>query len=617
MLFSPRIAFNRAWLSVYALLAAALLGELGGVSAFADENGNRLNLLGPYENRISAVDEQHSIISETSQSSIPDDFSPWWAKETNVPLRKTSRALTIDIQSLVVGAMEHSPKVQAIKLTPEIRKTEIVEADAAFDSRAFLESKFIRTSDPVGNLLTTGGPSRFRDQTWYSNGGIRKKTSLGGQVEASQRFGYEDNNSIYYFPLPQGTSKLALSYTQPLLNGAGREYNSSATILASIDAGIAANQFTADLQDHLLDVNKAYWELYLQRMTLVEKRKLVKEAADISKELESRKILDANGGQIVRARSALETRKASLIRYEAAVRNAEAKVILLVHDPALVEPERAELIPMQLPGLQPLRIGVRDSLVKALHNRPEVDQAIQEIRAACIRERVAEKDLLPVLDAVLTTYASGLRGEGDIGRSWTDQFTVGEPTYSAGLMFEVPLGNRAAKAKLDKRRMEMRQYSLQLRQTVAALVEEVEVAVRDVDASYREAQSQYLAMKAAATEVKYLRQRWRSLPSEEQVAGIVLEDLLAAQERCGNSEIAFTAAQVSYNLSLANLNRATGVLLQCTAVPDVLPEEILTPAESSPLQPAPLPQSIAPLPPPLPYPQPAETANAAPATIRK
>jgi hypothetical protein len=74
-------------------------------------------------------------------------------------------------------------------------------------------------------------------------------------------------------------------------------------------------------------------------------------------------------------------------------------------------------------------------------------------------------------------------------------------------------------------------------------------------------------MKAANTEIEYLEERWRWLPGEEQVAGIVLEDLLDAQERGGNAEINFASSQVGYNLALAKWNRATGILLKCLPDP--------------------------------------------------
>jgi len=585
------INVSRATWLVSCLVCVFLVISCGsGPSAVGgEETSGRQSLMIPYEQRVVSIDEQHSMRMVNTAQEIPPAFVPWWSEYLERPLWEPTQALTVDVESLVVGAVKCSPKVLALSMTPEIRKAEIVEAEARFDIRAFLESKFVRTSDPVGNVLTTGGAPRFRDQNWYYSGGIRQKSLLGGQFEAAQRFGYQDNNSLYYVPLPQGTGKLSLSYTQPLLNGAGCAYNESVIVLAEIDAGVATDQFAAELQNHLLEVNKAYWTLYVERAGLLQKRRLLQEAEKILDELEGRKKFDASEGQIESAKAAAGARRASVIRTEAAVHNAEARINLLVNDPQLLMHQGAELIPIQRPYLQYTHANVRDSLIVALNKRPEVNESLQQIRAASLREQIATKDLLPVLDAVLAFYVSGLEGEGRMGQAFVDQFTVGEPGYTAGLQFEVPFGNRAAKARLYKRQLELQQFTLQLKQIVAMVVEEIEVAVRDVDAAFREAQTQYLAMKAADQEIQDLDKRWRLLPSEELVAGIVLLDLLAAQERLTNAEIGFVSAQVGYNLSLANLNRATGVLLQC--LPEAQsPDRIQAPKEGID-EPWPMPKS--------------------------
>ena len=132
----------------YGRESGAILGE---------ETSSRQALIIPYEQHVASVDEQHSLRMANTQQDIPPGFQPWWSPYVERPLWDSSRALAIDVEALVLGAMKHSPKVLALSTIPEIRKTEIVDAQATFDPRAFLESKFIRTSDPVANILTTGG----------------------------------------------------------------------------------------------------------------------------------------------------------------------------------------------------------------------------------------------------------------------------------------------------------------------------------------------------------------------------------------------------------------------------------------------------------------------------
>jgi outer membrane protein TolC len=523
----------------------------------------RANLLIPHEGRISALDAEQARRTLTAPREMPPDFQPWWSGYVASPLLPYRRPFCVGLESLVVEALQYSPKVRAMSMTPEIRRTAVAEALAAFDFRVFSDNKYVNTDDPVGNLLTTGGPDRYLDRMWYSAAGLRQRNEYGGQVEISQRIGYEDSNSIYFVPPYQGTSRLCISYTQPLLNGAGRAYNESVVVLADIDSNVAAAEFSTNLECHLLDITRAYWALYLARAELLQKRRLTAEGDRILSELEGRRNLDASKNQLVRANAAAAARHAMLIRAQAAVENAESRIHALVNDPESRADGRIELLPAQRPQEAYLAAGVRNSVLIALHNRPEIEKAVEDIHAGGVRLGVAEKDLLPVLNAVVAMYVSGLEADGQIAKALADQFSVGAPSYTVGLQFEMPLGNHAAEARLRRRRLELQQLTQELESAVLLVIRDVEVAVREVDATYREMQAKYRAMQASAAQIAYLQDRWRLLPGEEQVAGIVLEDVLEAQERLAEMEYEFAAAEVGYNQALCNLQWSTGTMLKC------------------------------------------------------
>jgi outer membrane protein TolC len=175
---------------------------------------------------------------------------------------------------------------------------------------------------------------------------------------------------------------------------------------------------------------------------------------------------------------------------------------------------------------------------------------------------MSRNELKPVLDFVLETYVAGLRGDVDIGRAFADQFSVGEPGYTAGLVFEVPLGRRAALAKMRRRKLELRQITERFEEELQTVLSEVEVAVREVGATHGEMLGKFRAMKAAEAEVDYATRRWEVLPGEDRSASFLLEDLLDAQDRLALEEFGFAAAQRDYAISLTALNRATGTLLQ-------------------------------------------------------
>ena len=496
----------------------------------------------------------------------------WWQTQMEDTLLERVVPRKVDLGDLILGALRHSPNVKAISEGPLIRETAIVEEEAKFDWRAFMESRFTETNDPVGSTLTTGDgvtlhyPSRLKDKNWRSSAGLRRRLYSGGRFEIAQKMGLESSDSQNFVPEDQATSRLALNFTQPLLNGAGCAYNTSLIVLARIDTEIAEDEFSAQLQDHLLAVTRAYWELYQQRALLLQTRKWHQQAIVILEELESRRGVDSLESQIVRARAAVATRQADIIRSETSIRNIAARIRALVDDPDLLPNHNNELIPLEQPLTDQIEVGLEDSLATAMQHRPEIDAAVKNVRKATVRLGISKNELRPVLDFVAEAYVSGLEGNFALGTAYGNQWREGGPSYSVGLVFEVPLGNREARARHERRRLELQQVTYELQNAIATLKAEVEVAVREVETTFDEMQGKYRAMVALEEEVKYLQERWLHLPGEDQAPSFLLDDLLESQDRLRQQEFEYVTAQVAYTLSLSDLKRAMGTLLEAEAV---------------------------------------------------
>lgn len=493
----------------------------------------------------------------------PANFHPWWEEGAMRPLNPSIPPMQMELESVILGTLACSPQIKVMREVAPLREDAIVEAQADFDPKAFVETKFLDTSDPVGSVLTTGGPDRYIDQNWNYNNGLRKRTLTGAQLELSQKIGYENSNSLYFLPPLQGTSRLSLNITQPLLNGAGQAYNSRLIVLAQIDAQSARDRVSKDLQSLLLEVYQAYWDLHLQRALLLQKRRLYQRGVEVCQKLEARREVDAVGGQLARAKAAVASRYGSMIRQETELLNADAKLRTMMNDPYLLMNRGQELIPMQPPLHAPLPLTFEDSLVAALQHRPEINEARTELKAAAIRQDVAKNELRPVLNLILSTYVSGLQGDVNIGRALNDQFTEGRPTYSTGVTFEMPLGNRAARAKFDRRRLEIIQLTSQLVAATSTVRLEVERAVREIKTTYRETLCQAHAIMGNLSEIEYLNARWEASLDEQRSSAVLLDDLLNAHDRLARSEGLYAAALVAYNSGYAQLNRATGTLVDC------------------------------------------------------
>ncbi len=516
------------------------------------------SMLVPYLNRSMQAQQLQPGLPANANDSIPIDFTPWWESQISLPTQASSLAVGVD--ELLQAALANSASIRAISIEPNIRDSFLFEEGAAFDWRTFLESGYSDKNDPVGNQLTTGNnENRLKDRNWNSNAGVRKTNEQGGELELAQRLGTQRNNTRFLDPNPQGTSRLELNYTHPLMNGAGRYYNRSRIALAEIDSSLSRNEATRLLQDHLLQVTEAYWDLYRARSRFIQRVTLYQAAEQVLAMLSGRGELDVVNRQILRAKAEVAKRRSELARAATQIDNAASQLRVLVNDPALMQ--AAELTPLVSPLLARVEVSMADSLGTALVHQPDIAQAVRTLDATSVRLGVARNELLPKLDLLMSTYVAGLEGGTQAFSAWNNQFLDGRPGFSVGILWERPQGNRAARAREERRQLELQQASSQFEYTVGTTLTVVEIAVREVGTSYREMVGRYRSILAAAEETSFLSDRYALMPGINDSATLLLEDLLNAQERQADEEAAFVDSQVNYTLSLVRLRKAMGTLL--------------------------------------------------------
>ena len=228
--------------------------------------------------------------------------------------------------------------------------------------------------------------------------------------------------------------------------------------------------------------------------------------------LEARSEIDANQSVILRAKSAVVGRRADLVRARTAVKNAESRLRGLVNALELGDGQTSELIPMDTPWRQEMAVDVSTNMANALQVRPEINQAMKEMQAACVRLNMSKNEMLPTLNLIAETYVAGLRGSFDVGQAYVDQFSVGAPSYAIGLQYEVPIGRRQSQARLTRREIELRQVRNQFRSVTETIKVEVEVATREVETAFREMLAKQQQIVAATRDTQSIATRWEMLP---------------------------------------------------------------------------------------------------------
>jgi len=504
--------------------------------------------------------------SERAASNGSIYMDEWWSQSHRDSLLNVKgETVALQLDEIYTRTLANSSQVRVFAALPLIRETAIDEARAEFDPESYVESRYNFTDEPTGSVLETGNPNDFfRERGWTMDAGVRKKFLAGTQVVVGQELGQRSNNSDFFVPGDQGNARLRLSVVQPLLKGAGTKYNRTMMQIAKLDAETGYEEFIRQLETHLMEVNRSYWALYLARAMYQEQKRLVHETRGVSDELAARGTLDASSSQISRTEAALASREATLVRSELAIKNSESRLRALVNDPWFVTGNIGEIIPADMPVTGRYVPEFETMVNAALAYRPEIRQAEKHLQASDLREAMARNEKKPTLNLLAETGIASLRGEGDTGGAFGDQFSDSVPNWGVGVMASVPWGRRAEKARHLRTELEVRQMKDQLRSTMDTVLLEVQVAHREVSTAYPDMKAKYKAASAADEELQVLNNR-RGVDGEDGES-LYLEKLLDAQERRARAREDFLKSLVVYNSAITNLDRATGTLLQAEDV---------------------------------------------------
>ncbi len=525
----------------------------------------------------------------------------WWETQVSGPLLDSPQWVSFDLHTIMMDSLAHNPRIAAVTYQAGVAMEQIVRQDAVFDPQMLLSSKLGSTNDPVGNTLTTGGPSRLVEDSWNHRAGMVKTNRDGTQVDLSQQLGYLNSNSVFFQPTDQGNARLSLSVTKPLRNGAGQVYNERLVIQARIDANLTNQQMREEVQDRIAQTMTTYWQLYQTRCQLLQIRSLLERGHELQNIVVARRDFDVGDLELSKVNARMVRRRDQLIKKELELRNLQTQLVALVASESLrSESTPLEMIPVGAPMIVDMNFDLKDAVVEALNHRMDVRSAALDMESASLELAISRNELLPQLNAIAGGYLAGLNGQSDMIRSFGDQFSLARPGVNAGLEYQMPYGRRAARARNRAAHQQFMEKTERYRETVVQTRAEVEIASRNLQTSLAALKIKSQVYEEAVRQESLVRQRWEMLGPDGRNGALVLEDLLDQQDNRSNAEQDLVAGEVAYLIAMVNLQQAMGTLLISEGIsPDVGRDKVQGGAkvdwQSQPLRDVP-PQHVGPIP---------------------
>lgn len=439
---------------------------------------------------------------------------------------------------------------------PAISNTRIDEARAAFDPVLTVSAAHDRTEQPQARFdpLAPGGVritgSRV-DQDRVSVG-LAKQTVTGGTF----RLDFADTTTRVtpgVLPLnPEERSATTLSYTQPLLRGAGIAPNVAPIVIARLNTERSYFQFKDSVQELVRGVAEAYWAVVFARTDLWARKQQVEQAEFGYQYAEARQRRGfATQADVAQAKVALENFRANRIAAEANLLQREAALRNLLGLP----PDQPERLVLTTPPTSDLIEPDWKAMVRlAEQYRPDLIELKLILEADQQNLIIANNQARPQLDVTSFYRWNGLEGETPTGArvgSAAGEFT----DWSLGVNFSVPLGLRQSRANL-------RQVELIILRDKANLEQGLHSAIHQLAIVYRNL-AQYYAQYRAFRETRVAaRENLDQQLAEFRAGRAIYLNVLQAISDWGNAVSAEAQSLTAYNAELANLERQTGTILE-------------------------------------------------------
>ena len=449
-------------------------------------------------------------------------------------------------------AISNSLDIRVVSFEPAISREQMIQAAAAFDWVVFAGASHTRTDHHVSTAFP-----HYQARSIPLEAGVRKRTVTGGTAELAWDLTRTSDNSVLTVLNPNYESMLSLQLTQPLLRGAGPDYNLAALKIAQLGEKLSGSQFRQMVEQVVAETQTTYWALVQARRELQIQNDLLEKTIQTRDRVRARGALDATRVEIKQTEAAVETRRAALYRARQAIFDVQDRLARLLAVERMNPLRSCAIVPTTNPVTSKVDIDPTDQLISALRYSPFMEQARLAIAAADVQVGVAKNETLPVLDLTASVGTQGMKGVG--GRAAGESLTFDYLDHSVGLMFEYPIGNRAAGSRLRQRKFERLRSVTEMQNAADQVAVNVRTTLRQIETAFQEMQARKAATAASQAQLQ-------ALEDTEQIRGRLTPEFLnlklTSQETLAAAERAEIAATIDFNTALARLAQITGTTLR-------------------------------------------------------
>ena len=375
---------------------------------------------------------------------------------------------------------------------------------------------------------------------------------------------------------PRYSTTLLFRLTQPLLRNFGFKMARREILVAANNLGISEESLKKTLMDTVYSVESAYWNLVYS----IENLEVRKQSLALAKDLLEKNQRSVEVGtlapmEVLSARAEVATREADLIQAETQIKSNEDQLKLLLNIAGDEDQAISAIMPKDKPTYVARKVDLDEAIATAIQNRTDLEISRIGLETEKLNLSYAKNQVLPDLSLSATYSSPGIDGTrliydinpidpgaqiieripGGIGGALKQSTTFQYPNWNVGLTLSIPLANVFSRAGLAQARLNMRQAMLELENQKEQVYLEIKNAVRSVQANYRRI--------LAFTTARELSEQKLAAEEEKRRVGMSTNYVVLTYQRdLANARISELNSIISYNVSLAALERSMGTNLK-------------------------------------------------------
>jgi outer membrane protein TolC len=474
---------------------------------------------------------QPAQVAGTPPPPIPVDAE---AEQRGTPVRLLSLEEVLQLGRL------HNTGLRAAELLPQQARLDVVFAEAGFEPELYGSVGYADSQSPARNAFQPSLVTETVDAAL----GWRQRVVTGGLFDLAFRPARYETSGSTAFPDRQFTSEWSASFRQPLLRGAWTDYNLAPITTARYLESQANHQFERAVQDTLLQIVQAYWELVFAR----ENWRVVGSALGVA--LEQLRITDERirvrelaARDRVADESEVARRREELIIAENAIRAREDALRQLLFDGSDPQLWNFNLRPTTAIAVAPVveEIAFAPLVEVALLQRPDLRSLRSAVAAAEVAQIEADRDTLPSLDLIGGYSSDGVRDQ--FNPAFNDSVDQQYPDWSVRLEFSIPVGNHAAWSRRQRAALEVERQRRELHAATLEVTKEVREAVRNLQSLAQSIAASGESVRLATTNLETEQVKLRVGSSTAFEVQRRIQDLSEAQSRHLRNQLDYRVAQ--------------------------------------------------------------------------